>query len=120
MFDKDLGYLDKFFDKIEAHADSLDPQAGDELRDLIADERNRWARITALLGGAAAPSEPATKAPPSSGSEGQEAPEPVEPLTAKSERDEREKPARATVSRPAPPPPQGTWSRLTVGSLIKQ
>jgi hypothetical protein len=50
-FARDLGYLDKFFDKIEAHAASLDATRGARLRALVAEERTRWAEIRGLIGG---------------------------------------------------------------------
>ena len=50
-FAKDLGYLDKFFDKIEAHAGSLSDDAGARLRMLMSEERDRWSEIRALCAG---------------------------------------------------------------------
>jgi hypothetical protein len=44
-FEKDLGYLMPFLDKVAA--------AAEELARLLADEKSRWTRIRQLLGGAA-------------------------------------------------------------------
>lgn len=53
-FEKDLGYLMPFLDKVAAAADELEePAAREELARLIAEEKVRWARIRQLLGGAA-------------------------------------------------------------------
>lgn len=53
-FDKDLGYLMPFLERVTAAAETLeDPAAREELRRLMADEKARWARIQELLGGAA-------------------------------------------------------------------
>lgn len=52
-FEKDLGYLMPFLDKVAAAAEEMpDAAARDELRRLIADEKARWTRIRDLLGGA--------------------------------------------------------------------
>ncbi len=51
-FEKDLGYLMPFLDKVAAAADELeDPAAREELARLIADEKVRWTRIRQLLAG---------------------------------------------------------------------
>ncbi|HYO72933.1 MAG TPA: hypothetical protein VEU33_43425 [Archangium sp.] len=53
-FDRDIGYLMPFLDRVTAAADSLpDTAAREELKRLMADEKARWARIQQLLGGAA-------------------------------------------------------------------
>ncbi len=53
-FEKDLGYLMPFLDKVAAAAEELeDPAAREELARLLADEKSRWTRIRQLLGGAA-------------------------------------------------------------------
>lgn len=49
-FERDLGYLDKFFDNLEAHAGTLDGDAGARLAQLVGEERVRWAEIRGLLG----------------------------------------------------------------------
>lgn len=67
-FARDLGYLDPFLAKLEAHAATLSPAAGARLRTLMGEERARWAEIKALLGGAApttTPSGGTTAGPPS-------------------------------------------------------
>ncbi len=54
-FAKDLGYLAKFFDKLEAHASQVPAEHQKRYRTLIAEERTRWQEITAILSGAPAP-----------------------------------------------------------------
>lgn len=63
-FARDLGYLDKFFDKLEQHAGSLAPASGARLKALIGEERTRWGEIRSIIGGGA----PASTTPPSSAS----------------------------------------------------
>lgn len=53
-FDRDLGYLDLFFTKLEAHARSLGAAPQAELLQLLGEERTRWAEIRRLLGGGGA------------------------------------------------------------------
>jgi hypothetical protein len=53
QFDKDFGYLMPFLEKIAAAAAATsDTAAKAELTNLIADEKQRWARIRQLLSGA--------------------------------------------------------------------
>ena len=52
-FERDLGYLDGFFSKLEAHAAGLEPAARARLEALLAEERARWVEIRGLLAGAA-------------------------------------------------------------------
>ncbi len=53
-FDRDFGYLLPFMDRVEAAAADLTaPGAADELRRLIAGEKEKWTRIRALLAGSA-------------------------------------------------------------------
>ena len=59
-FARDLGYLDAFFDKLEAHGASMGGASGDRLRTLIGEERRRWTEIRSLLAGG----NPAPAAPP--------------------------------------------------------
>jgi hypothetical protein len=94
-FARDLGYLDTFFDKLEAHATALSPAAGARLRVLMSEERARWGEIRGLLGGAA----PAAGAPAARASEAR----PVEAA----------RPAAGAPARAEPP-------RITVGSLIER
>ena len=55
-FATDLGYLDRFLDKLERHASALaDARAKDRLAGLLAEERARWAEIRALLAGDGSP-----------------------------------------------------------------
>jgi hypothetical protein len=68
-FDRDIGYLMPFLDRVAAAADTLpEATARDELKRLMADEKERWARIQQLLGGAAgkSPSAAASTRTPSS------------------------------------------------------
>ncbi len=52
-FDRDIGYLMPFLDRVAAAADELpDANAREELKRLMAEEKVRWARIQQLLGGA--------------------------------------------------------------------
>lgn len=50
-FERDLGYLDKFFDNLDAHAGTLGGEGGARLKQLVGEERARWTEIRALLGG---------------------------------------------------------------------
>lgn len=62
-FDRDIGYLMPFLDRVAATADTLpDAAAREELKRLMAEEKTRWARIQQLLGGAGGktPSAPAS------------------------------------------------------------
>jgi len=52
-FSRDLGYLDGFLDKLEAHAGDVGGAAGARLAALMVEERTRWQEIKALLGGGA-------------------------------------------------------------------
>jgi hypothetical protein len=49
-FERDLGYLTRFFEKLEAHARTLTPDAGARLGALVGEERERWREITRLVG----------------------------------------------------------------------
>jgi len=52
-FDRDFGYLMPFLDRVEAAASELpDASARAELTRLMVEEKARWQRIQALLGGA--------------------------------------------------------------------
>lgn len=104
-FARDLGYLDTFFDKLEAHATALSPAAGARLRVLMSEERARWGEIRGLLaGGAPAAGAPATRASEAGPSQG--GPSQVRPPAD----------ARPTPSTPARAEPP----RITVGSLIER
>lgn len=92
-FARDLGYLDQFFDKLEAHAATLAPAAGARLRTLMGEERARWGEIRGLLAGGP----PAAGAPEARPSAAHAAPAPGTP-----------------AARTAEPP------RITVGSLIER
>jgi hypothetical protein len=52
-FDKDIGYLMPFLERVAVAASQLpDASAREELTRLMAEEKARWARIQELLGGA--------------------------------------------------------------------
>jgi hypothetical protein len=60
-FDKDFGYLMPFLDRVATAASELpDASAREELIRLMAEEKVRWARIQALLGGAPGRGAPST------------------------------------------------------------
>jgi hypothetical protein len=50
-FARDLGYLDKFFTNLNAHADTLAPAQGQRLKQLMAEEVVRWKEIRQLIAG---------------------------------------------------------------------
>ena len=51
-FDRDIGYLMPFLDRVATAANQLpDASAREELTRLMAEEKARWARIQQLLGG---------------------------------------------------------------------
>ena len=83
QFSRDLGYLDRFFEKLESHTGNLPSDAGQRLRTLLEEERRRWGEIRGLLGATAPAAEPAAApapAAPAAASEapGTSAPSPVE------------------------------------------
>jgi hypothetical protein len=101
-FDRDIGYLMPFLDRVSAAADTLqDPTAREELKRLMAEEKARWARIQQLLGGAAGQATSTPAGAPTSGTMARA------PELARSRGDEinREQPRQAG---------------LTVGSLKRQ
>ncbi len=72
-FGRDLGYLEKFFDALEAHAGTLPSYTGARLTSFVREERARWADIRPVITGVpraappepeAAPGEPPPKAAP--------------------------------------------------------
>lgn len=89
---KDLGYLDKFIARLEADAASLPADRRGQALRLLADQRDQWRQIMALLAGESIGTDAPAAAPP-----------PAPPVV------------RATApAAPAPPYRPG----LTVGSLI--
>ncbi len=52
-FDRDLGYLRAFLDKLASHAAALPESTALRLQSLLAEERPRWKEIEALLRGEA-------------------------------------------------------------------
>lgn len=93
-FARDLGYLDAFFDKLEAHGASMGGAGGDRLRTLVGEERRRWAEIKSLLAGGA--------------------PQAAGPTPAARTNSDL---ASARGGAPAAPAGRGSPSNLTVGSL---
>jgi hypothetical protein len=62
-FERDFGYLLPFMDKVAAAASTLpDPAARAELQRLMAEEKQRWARVRQLLSGAQGRTAPAPEA----------------------------------------------------------
>lgn len=51
-FARDLGYLDAFFDKLDAQGGAMGGASGARLRAFVGEERRRWSEIRALLAGA--------------------------------------------------------------------
>ncbi len=104
-FARDLGYLDQFFGKLEAHAATLSPTAGARLRTLIGEERARWTEIKALVGGAEPPGAARTSgvaphvAPPTAAEVAARLPAPARPVVV---------------------PRKSEATSLTVGSLIER
>lgn len=101
-FARDLGYLDKFFVSLTAHADTLPAAQGDRLKALIADEVVRWKEIRQLIGGQGNAPAPAPAKPMAAPMPQRPAPAPMPMAIAPA----AEKPA----VKPA----------LTVGSLLGQ
>ncbi|HEX8436158.1 hypothetical protein [Archangium sp.] len=63
-FDRDIGYLMPFLERVAAAAGELqDASARAELTRLMAEEKARWARIQELLGGASGRSAAPAAAP---------------------------------------------------------
>lgn len=58
QFARDFGYLDKFLANMAKHADTLPPDRGGRLKQLMAEETARWEEVKRLLAGGA----PATAA----------------------------------------------------------
>lgn len=127
-FEKDLGYLAQFLDKLETHAASLPADAQADLKSFVTAERSRWKTVTdtVLSENAVKPSLTRADAPAETeGGDMQLLENPSAPEnSARSTRDED--PARIPAAprtanaQPAPPPPRNTrGSRLTVGSLIR-
>ena len=117
-FEKDLGYLDRFFDNLQAHAaEALGEEKGAALSQFIDEERGRWADIRAMIQGegTSAPSQSAAPAPSveegdarsSEGSPGPEAPA------------ASDSPAAPSAPQPAAPRRRAGKPGLTVGSLYK-
>lgn len=101
-FTRDLGYLDKFFVNISAFADTLPEAESSRLKQLMAEETQRWAEIRGLLG--AGPMVAAPPAPPRGADEEAPPPKPTVSTT-------------ATVPTPKPAKERPSW---TVGGLFGQ
>lgn len=84
-FGRDLGYLDRFLEKLESHAGTLPAASGQRLRALIEEERRRWSEIRQLLDEATPvgqSGDPSPDGPPEAEPSGTEAAEPVSAATA--------------------------------------
>lgn len=66
-FARDLGYLDAFFDKLDARGASMGGASGDRLRAFVGEERRRWSEVRDLLAGAS--TTPVSVSPPEATSE---------------------------------------------------
>lgn len=92
-FARDLGYLAKFLQALQMHADSLEAPAGDRLKSLLGEQEAAWAEIRALLAG--------------------------DPRAAAGAADAPAAAAPETTLLPVPAaPPAAAMRRLTVGSLL--
>lgn len=106
-FQRDLGYLDAFFDKLEAHASTLGAAEGERLRTLIGEERTRWVEIRALVAGQ--PVKPVQVPVPAAQ---------TAPAVGKVETPKVEGPRAAAIPATPAAPPGGRVPRaFTVGSL---
>ena len=101
-FARDFGYLDKFFVNISAYADTLPAADGQRLKQLMAEETQRWAEIRGLLG---VGPRVAAKAVPVKGADEDVAP--PKPTVSSS----------ATIPTPKPAKERPSW---TVGGLLGQ
>jgi hypothetical protein len=118
-FARDLGYLDKFFANLTAHADTLPAAQGARLKQLMGEEVVRWREIRQLIagqGGTPAQNPVATTTAPKGPQRGPEGPEPLRV------------PSPAPAPAPSPTvsaPASGNDSEkvrvnFTVGSLLGQ
>lgn len=123
-FDRDLGYLDKFFDNLDAHASTLGDVQGARLKTLVGEERQRWGEIRSLVGGPSSGGEKKDDKKPSGGEEKTSAPA-AKPDTAAPKLAETAAPA-AALTAGAPSGAKGDVtasatrvpvSGFTVGSL---
>lgn len=53
QFARDFGYLDKFLVSVAKHAETLPPERGGRLKQLMAEETARWEEVKRLLAGSA-------------------------------------------------------------------
>lgn len=67
QFARDFGYLDKFLVNMAKHAETLPPDRGGRLKQIMAEETARWDEVKRLLAGGApaggAPTSVPTAAP---------------------------------------------------------
>lgn len=120
-FQRDLGYLDRFLEKLREHAAGLaDRAAGDRLSALMDEEVRRWGEIRALLGDVSPGGDDVVRASQDSPGEGQAsgggaADEAAAPG------DAREGGAGAAEVRAAPEPPRskGTGPAVRPGQPAK-
>lgn len=105
-FDRDLGYLDKFFDNLDAHASTLGDVQGARLKTLVGEERQRWGEIRSLLGGPSSAGEKSEKSEKGDKkpSDGEEKPAPAAPA------------ARADTSAPKLSETAAPAAALTAGA----
>lgn len=101
-FARDLGYLDKFFVNINAHASTLPAADAARLKQLMAEEIQRWAEIKGLLGAG-----PRVAGAPAAASKADEVVPTPNPTVSNS----------ATIPTPKPAKERPSW---TVGGLLGQ
>ena len=105
-FDRDIGYLMPFLDRVAAAAGELtDASAREELTRLMAEEKVRWERIQQLLGGAPGRSTAGGVSPPATSVSPRDSSRVPEPARARAD----------GINRVAP-----RAAGLTVGSLRRE
>ncbi|QRK04540.1 hypothetical protein JQX13_30320 [Archangium violaceum] len=105
-FDRDIGYLMPFLERVAAAAGELtDARAREELTRLMAEEKVRWERIQQLLGGAPGRSTAGGASPPATGVGPRNPAQAPEPARARAD----------DINRVAP-----RAAGLTVGGLKRQ
>ena len=53
QFTRDFGYLEKFLVNMAKHAETLPPERGGRLKQIMAEESSRWEEVKRLLAGSA-------------------------------------------------------------------
>ena len=125
-FEKDLGYLTQFFNKLEEHADTLPEHAQLRLHTFLAEQRTSWQTLRETVlsineTDVGPDTNASTNTTPPEIATVQETPPGF--ATALSPRDDDPErapaPRQAASAQPAPPPPRhARGAHLTVGSLI--